>query len=412
MMPKSRLEISTESFRSLNDREVSRGRVSGTATETSFSKITGDLEQAGLLISSIPETGVIVFRAPSAANEYFAQSLADLLTAPSRRKKCPEEFYIADLDYLYSPTDVSRPAAIQAYLDTVLVVGALSKLAEHGTEPTSTKLIFFHKEKIELHINYDADKIKKIQGLQEFIAHYVTDEIHAEQKKTIIKSVLLELSKEFEGRTLDIGLLNEKFEEFKRRVSSGYQLYVSEFSFQKIKAEIEKSKFEFITRINKVFSDIQSQLLTVPAALIIAGSQFESSDQIILKNFLILSGVLVFTIFMLLLIMNQRNTLQSIYSEIDKEWELIKKKHNAIKEQFDTQYRVLESRYKHQYVLLEVVALIVVLACMATVLLFNYNSAGQKISVELAMLLGFFFIIYMACRAHAVISNVLFPRST
>ncbi|MGK8440259.1 hypothetical protein ACRS3X_25120 [Ectopseudomonas hydrolytica] len=412
MMPKSRLEISTEAFRSLNDREVSRGRVTGTATEPSFSIITGALEQAGLLISSIPETGIIVFRAPSAANEYFAQSLTDLLTAPSRRKKCPEEFYIADLDYLYSPTDSARPAAIQAYLDTVLVVDSLSKLAEHGTEPTSTKLIFFHKEKIELHINYDADKIKPIQGLQEFIERYVTDDIHAEQKKTIIKSVLLELSKEFEGRTLDIGLLNEKFEEFKRRVSSGYQLYVSEFSFQKIKAEIEKSKFDFITKINKVFSDIQNQLLTVPAALIIAGSQFESSNHITLKNFLILSGAIAFTIFMLLLIMNQRSTLQSVYNEIDNEWELIKKKHNAIKEQFDTQYRALELRYKHQYVLLEIVALIVVLACMATVLLFNYNSASQKISVELAMLLGFFLIIYIACRAYTVISKVLFPRST
>ncbi|HGE2408724.1 MULTISPECIES: hypothetical protein [Pseudomonas] len=412
MMPKSRLEISAESFRSLNGREVSRGRVSGTATEPSFSKITGDLEQAGLLISSNPETGVIVFSALSATNEYFAQSLTDLLTGASRRKKCPKEFYVADLDYLYSPTDTTRPAAIQAYLDTVFIVESLSKLAEHGTESTSTKLIFFHKEKIELHIDYDADKIKPIQGLQEFTERYVTDDIHADQKKTIIKSVLLELSKEFEGRTLDIGLLNEKFEEFKRRVSSGYQLYVSEFSFQKIKAEIEKSKFEFITKINKVFSDIQNQLLTVPAALIIAGSQFESSDHITLKNFLILSGALAFTIFMLLLIMNQRNTLQSIYNEIDNEWELIKKKHNAIKEQFDTQYRALESRYKHQYVLLEVVALIVVLACMATTLLFNYNSASQKISVELSMLLGFIFIIYIACRAYTVISKVLFPRST
>ncbi len=355
---------------------------------------------------------MIVFSALSATNEYFAQSLTDLLTGASRRKKCPKEFYVADLDYLYSPTDTTRPAAIQAYLDTVFIVESLSKLAEHGTESTSTKLIFFHKEKIELHIDYDADKIKPIQGLQEFTERYVTDDIHADQKKTIIKSVLLELSKEFEGRTLDIGLLNEKFEEFKRRVSSGYQLYVSEFSFQKIKAEIEKSKFEFITKINKVFSDIQNQLLTVPAALIIAGSQFESSDHITLKNFLILSGALAFTIFMLLLIMNQRNTLQSIYNEIDNEWELIKKKHNAIKEQFDTQYRALESRYKHQYVLLEVVALIVVLACMATTLLFNYNSASQKISVELSMLLGFIFIIYIACRAYTVISKVLFPRST
>ncbi|WP_277759184.1 hypothetical protein [Pseudomonas sp. A34-9] len=406
----SKLELSAWSYRSLNDKEVSRGRVSGTATNPSFSKITGELEQAGLLISSNPETGLIVFRALSAANEFFAQSLTDLLAGASRKKKCPKEFYIADLDYLFSAADVDRPLPVQAYLDTVLLVESLSKLAEHGTEPTSTKIIFFHKEKIELHIDYQADKITPIQGLQEFIGRYVTDEIHADQKKTIIKSVLLELSKEFEGCVFDVGLLNEKFEEFKRRVSSGYQLYVSEFSFQKIKAEIEKSKFEFITKINKVFSDIQNQLLTVPAALIVAGSQFEPSSHVTLKNFLILSGALAFTVFMLLLIINQRNTLQSIYNEIDNEWGLIKKKHNAIKEQFDTQYKSLEARYKHQYLLLEIVSLIVIAACMAAILLFGYNSASQEVSVELAMLLVFLLVVYMGVRGYAIFSRIFFSN--
>lgn len=410
MMPKSRLEISAESYRSLSEGEVSRGRVSGTATEPNFSKITEDLEQAGLLISSNSETGAITFSAPSASDEYFAQSLTDLITGATRKKKCPTEFYIADLNYLYCSADVNRHPTVQAYLDTVFLVESLSKLAEHGTEPRSTKLIFFHKEKIVINIDYEADRIKPIPGLREFTERYITDEIHAEQKKTIIKSVLLELSKEFEGGLLDVGLLNEKFEEFKRRVSSGYQLYVSEFSFQKIKAEIEKSKFEFVARINKVFSDIQNQLLTVPAALIIAGSQFESSDHVTLKNFLILSGALAFTLFMLLLIMNQRNTLQSIYNEIDNEWGLIKKKHNAIKDQFDTQYKSLETRYKHQFLLLEVVALIVVLACMATILMFSYNSASQMISVELAMFLGFVLIIYMASRVNTILSKLLFPN--
>ncbi|MGE8065969.1 hypothetical protein ACQKP2_12490, partial [Pseudomonas sp. NPDC089569] len=124
-MPKSKLEISVESFRALNGREVSRGRVSGTAIDPSFSKVTGDLEQAGLLISSNPETGMIIFRALSASNEYFAQSLTDLLAGASRKKKCPKEFYIAELNYLFSPTDVDRPPPIQAYLDTVFLVESL-----------------------------------------------------------------------------------------------------------------------------------------------------------------------------------------------------------------------------------------------------------------------------------------------
>ncbi|TRU31995.1 MAG: hypothetical protein EWV78_19190 [Microcystis aeruginosa Ma_MB_F_20061100_S20D] len=406
-MPKSRLESSVEAFRSLTNREIERGRVSGTAAGSEFSRIVLDLENAELLISSNSALGNIVFAAPSAANEYFAKSLSDLLAGVTRRKKCPAEFYIAELDYFYRPNDTERPEAIQAYLDTVSLVESLSKLAEHGTESSSTKLIFFHKEKIELKLDYDALKIRSLPGLRDFSDRYMNDEIHADQKKTIIKSVLLEFSKEFEGRDLDVGLINDKFEELSRRVSSGYQLYVSEFSFQKIKAEIEKSKFEFISKINKVFSDIQNQLLTVPAALIIAGSQFEPAEHVTLKNCLILAGVLAFTVFMLLLIVNQRNTLQSIYSEIDNEWGLIKKKHNAIKEQFDKQYLSLERRYRYQYLMLEVVAFIVVSACAAAVLLFGYNSANQQLSVELAMFLGFALVIYIFIRAFVAIPKIL-----
>ena len=45
-MPKSRLESSVEAFRSLTNREIERGRVSGTAAESEFSRIVSDLENA------------------------------------------------------------------------------------------------------------------------------------------------------------------------------------------------------------------------------------------------------------------------------------------------------------------------------------------------------------------------------
>lgn len=409
-MPKSRLELSVEIFRSLADRTVSRARARGVAKESDLSAFVRELEQAGLLVSSNEETKVIEFSAISLTEEFFAESLSDLTAGTTRKKRCPREFYIADTDYLHGEPDNNPSPNVQAYLDTVCLVEALGKVADHGKEITSRSLIFFHKEKIELHIDYNPENIKPIPSLRRFIDQYIDDEIHADQKKTILKSVLHELSKEFEGRKLDIGLINEIFDEFARRVSSGYQLYVSEFSYQKVRAEIEKSKFDFITKINKVFSDIQNQLLTVPAALIIAGSQFEASDHVTLKNILILSGALAFTIFMLLLIVNQRNTLTSISNEVDNEWKLIKKKHNAIKDQFDVQYHSLESRYRHQYMLLEVVALIVILACIATILLFNYNSSSQSISPWLAIALGLSLAAYITQRVFNIATMIYFEK--
>jgi len=382
-------------YRRLTNRGMARGRVSGVASNEDFAEIVRVLESHEALIESDATRGTISFRVVSTAAEYFAASMEDLLTGSSRKKKAPTSFYVADLDFLYSGELADCPAPIKSYLEYTCLVSLLEKISDHHGDVT--KLIFFHKEKFEIHISYSAEHLAPIERLDEFKQKFVEDDIHAEQKKTIIKSVLLELSSEFDKK-LSIGLIAEKFEEFYRRVSSSYQLYVSEFSFQKIKSEVEKSKFEFITRINKVFSDIQNQLLVVPASLILIGSQYEVSSGITLKNLIIAGGATAFALFMMLLILNQKNTLLSILNEINNELQLIKQKHSAVKLQFDEQYALLETRFLYQYVLLELVALIVVCALAAAIALFFYFSNNKEVPVELCWLIGFGLCMYVFAR--------------
>jgi hypothetical protein len=328
-------------YRKLTNRSMVRGRASGVASNEDFAEIVRALESDDVLIESDATRKTVSFRAVSTAAEYFAASMEDLLTGSSRKRKAPTCFYVADLDFLYSGKLAECTPPIKSYLEYTCLVSLLEKISDHHGD--ATKLIFFYKEKFEIHIDYSAEHLAPIERLEEFRRKFIEDDIHAEQKITIIKSVLLELNSEFDKK-LSIGLIAEKFEEFYRRVSSSYQLYVSEFSFQKIKSEVEKSKFEFITRINKVFSDIQNQLLVVPASLILAGSQYEVSSSITLKNSIIAGGAVAFAVFMLLLILNQKNTLLSILNEINNELQLIKQKHAAVKLQFDEQYALLESR--------------------------------------------------------------------
>lgn len=378
-------------YRKLSHRGMVRGRVSGVAPNEDFAEIVATLESHEALIDSDATRKTVTFRVVSTANEYFAASMEDLLTGSSRKKKAPTSFYVADLDFLYHGELAGCPPSVKSYLEYTCLVSLLEKISDHHGD--ATKLIFFHKEKFEIHINYSAAHLAPIERLDEFKQKFVEDDIHAEQKKTIIKSVLLELSSEFDKK-LSVGLIAEKFEEFYRRVSSSYQLYVSEFSFQKIKSEVEKSKFEFITRINKVFSDIQNQLLVVPASLILVGSQYEVSSSITLKNLIIAGGAVAFAIFMMLLILNQRNTLLSILNEINNELQLIKQKHSAVKLQFDDQYALLESRFLYQYILLELVALIVVCALAAAIALLFYFSNNKEVPVEICWLIGFVLCIY------------------
>ncbi|NWE48047.1 hypothetical protein [Pseudomonas gingeri] len=408
-MPKSNLELSVEVYKALTNPSIERGRISGELPAESFKNYISELDTEKLLISKDESKNSVTFRALSSKSEFFASSMEDLLKGDSRKKEIPCHFYIAGQENIYGSDSKDPPAEIQGYLDAVELFNALKSIADHGKDLDSKSLIFFHKEKASITIDYTEHDLAPLPMLANFKNKFILDDIHKEQKETIIKAVLLELSKEFD-HPLSLGHIIKHFEEFYRRVSSGYQLYVSEFSFQKVKGEVEKSKFEFITKINKVFSEIQNQLLTVPAALIIAGSQFETSNHVTLKNSIILGGALAFTAFMLLLITNQRNTLKSLIGEIDNEWELIKKKHGAIKLQFNEQYKTLETRYKYQYSLLELVSLIVIFACFTTILLFSYFTDHESTPVETAIALGFILIAYIALRIGTLYKIIIHDR--
>lgn len=405
-MLRSKLQLSVDIYRELINPIIDRGRIEGVIRSETFDDISAQLESAGLLIASDKAKSTVKYQALSSKVEYFSPTLSDLLAAGSRRKEAPRDFYLADLNYLHSESDGSVPRQVQGYLDAVSLYGLLREVADHGKESDSNCLVFFNKEKVDLLISYSESEMQPLEKLEDFKSRFVEDEIHSNQKATIVKVVLLELSKEFEA-PLSLGVITDNFDEFYRRVSSGYQLYVSEFSFQKVKAEVEKSKLEFVSKINKVFSDIQNQLLTVPAALIIAGSQYEKSNHLTLKNGIVVAGVIVFSLFMILLIVNQRNTLRSIIREVNNEWSLIKNRHEMIKLQFTDQYSALVSRYKYQYALLEMVALIVVAACAAAILLCFYFSDNEVFPMEFTILLAVSFFCYLGWRVWVFLDVLL-----
>lgn len=157
-----------------------------------------------------------------------------------------------------------------------------------------------------------------------------------------------------------------RFDDFIEKIRASYELYVAEFSFQKVKAEVEKEKLEAILKLNKVFSDIQNQLLAVPVALVLVSGQMEDKGAWTSKNVLIWLGALVFSILMNLMIRNQRNTLKAIKQEIDQQKQQIERKYQSIAQRFAEIYIEIDNRYTHQRRLIAVVDSLVAISFGAT----------------------------------------------
>lgn len=382
----SKLQLAVDTYKRLVEKNIVSRRITGVLPEEGFLEVKKQLEDYGLFLSSQDEKFQIEFELPSEDNELFALDMNDLLQAPSRLHRPPAAFYLAKEDCLFQ-NGSAEPAneEVKTYIDTALFASVLLELADHKVLTGKPKAIFLHGEKLELSIVYGSKDLKDLAGLREFISEFVQAEIHKDQKATIIKSVLLEMLKNNEIDKLTLPCLIKRFSEFLERVNANYQLYVSEFSFEKIKAQVESEKFEFTLKLNKVFSEIQNQLLAVPVALILVGSQMKQAANFTLMNTSIWCGAIVFGIFMSILIRNQRNTLKAIKLEMDSQWIAIEGKHKYVAERLQSHYNQLQNRYFMQHWFLIIVSAIIAGSILISTALFIYKSQALDVYKEIIL---------------------------
>lgn len=312
---------------------------------------------------------------------HYYRTMEGLLRAPARRVEPPINFYLEDYDYLHSLGSNEPPQPIARYLQACRLFQALTQVSDDVRRLAGmVTLVFLQNQKLEITAEYGVEHLSDLTGLDEFEQQYVLSATHKQQKATILRAALFNM---FPGQAkIAFSDLLKRFPELIEQVESSYQLYVSEFSFQKIKAEVEKEKLEFTAKLNKVFSDIQNQLLAVPAALILVGGQMEPAQGWTVKNLLVWSGAMVFAVLMNLLIRNQHHTLKAVKLEIDQQWRLIEGKHRQVAQQFRDSYKQLDERYNHQRVLLGTVSALVAAALgFATGLLLWY-SVPQQLAIQ------------------------------
>lgn len=370
MIPTDPLELTILLYKNSHNREVKAGQLNGELDiAINFASITGALEAQDLLINSNADTRMI----ESYLAKGFFTSMDDLLASPARRINAPKKFYLADSDTYCDGNFSEASSQCQQYSSATKLYELLSKIADHhgGVGDTKT-LIFLSKMKFEITPQYTAAELKDLNGLEDFDAQFISTDTHLEQKRTILKMSLAEL---FSGRNkFPFSELLTNFSKFIDKVQASYELYVAEFSFQKVKAEVEKEKLDAMVKLNKVFSDIQNQLLAVPAALILIGGQMENKGEWISKNVLIWLGALVFAILMDLLIRNQTHTLSAVKQEVDQQRLQIETKYQSVASRFQEVYQEINERHAHQKCMIKLVdALVAICLAISTIVLLYFS---------------------------------------
>lgn len=379
-MPEGRHQFAVFLFRKLSNRSFApNGLVSGTlATDVDAAEVLALLAKYEMDEFSDAETRNIRFWK---TNTGIFSSLDDLLESPERRMEPPAAFYLADIDFAWPSVESTAPDSVRRYLEACRLHRLMAAVADH--KDGSGETLFFLKnqtEKLKIRVDYTADELQSLPNLSEFDTEFVSSKSHKQQKQTIVRNVLLEI---FKGReAVRFGDLFGVFPDFLARIYANYAMYVAEFSFEKIRAEVDKDNLDSTIKLNKVFSDIQGQLLAIPIGLILIGGQMKDAGKPTLENFLIWGASLIFVVFMDLLIRNQRHSLDAVHKEIKNRQRQLQEKSSEISARFANDYAALDARHQNQKILIYVIDAVVALSFVCASYLMLRNSGCLAESSE------------------------------
>lgn len=252
--------------------------------------------------------------------------------------KPTSSIYIVDMGYKYEPSSESKNPLFKNVLTIAYLFKNLQSIADHkGEDGADPFVLFIGKDNLKISSKYDSEVLNLSLGnINLFINQFILSETHQEDKVLAVKNALQEA---FSDKNISLTEFIKRFDHFFKIVKNNFQLYMDKFSFEDFKHKIEDEKREYLLKINKIFSDMQNQLLTLPIASVIAASQMSKvggfGDGV--KNIALLLGVYIFAYMIRIFAHNQEDSLDAIRSEIE-----IKKKEIQLKEHSDYQKDYLD----------------------------------------------------------------------
>lgn len=382
-MPRSKLLLSVELYRCLGEKKLTGADLKGKIViDSDKQSLIEEIKERRMDLDCIPNRFAIgdeveiELAVPRAAAAFFASSWQEFLDHHSFKFSAPNEFFIAQENY-YNIESKSTSSS-ERYASVLGLISILKEVADYvDTAMDGLKLIFLANGKFELIVNYQYSSFRDTPGCVELAQEFSTaSSKHLEQRKTIVKVVLSEMLSSVVSSARFKTLL-DRFPEFSKRIKDNYELYVSEFSFEKVLEDVDAHKLDYTIKLNKVFSDIQSQLLAIPAALILVGSQLSNEGAPSWKNTLIIVGVFIYSALMDLLVRNQWNSLHAIGAEIKKQEEYLQRKHMALEQGFMNSFSALNARHRQQQRLIWIVDALVALMLSCSAFLYIWYSVDD-----------------------------------
>lgn len=245
-----------------------------------------------------------------------------------------QEIYIYELNN-YLAESVNFKEEYNSIVNLVKQIIEISKYSYQEDELLNS-IIVREEKSLFLILKYSFDDLKsidkeKISLIESFIdilkSHITMD------KKNIYLNQLVEFLYKEEEQTR-FSYLIRNFDKYIEKSSATYNYYLRDFSYNKLKIELDSKALEFSQKLQSVINDSQTKLIAIPTALVFVLSTLDYENINAIKNYLALVGLILFCIFIQIFINNQKSAIAFIEENINYYKGTFKDDINELKESF------------------------------------------------------------------------------
>lgn len=313
----------------------------------------------------------------------------------------PDRFYVHSIQHQHPGT--SKNDSINAYFEIVALANCISALALFTADDNGrTVYLMQEKSAVALPIVYDKKLVKSTSPDLAKVKSFINEiDGHSERKKIYTKE-LIDFLNEEKIESQRFAYLFQNFDDFYLKCEAAYAFFLSDFSYSKLKLELESAILDYSKNIRAIINDSQTRLIAIPAAFIVASSQLELNKSISLKNILIVISSFVFSILVEIFIRNQESSLKIFLDNVASYKTTFKLKNAGVASKamqslqiiIATSFKSIDDELKNQQDRLRYIRYInwgmsVFLVVIVIGLYFYYNAAS---SMSKLMLIILFFV--------------------
>jgi hypothetical protein len=220
----------------------------------------------------------------------------------------------------FKSKDSEQKKFIENYSTIIEFIKTLKAISKYNYEELDLVNVFISIEdkSVVMQLDYDANLVKKLTDNSVLNLKDVIDTF--EKDKSEKKAIFINELIDFLNLMLEVDRFSNLLSYFSNYYSksiNAFQFYLRDYSFNKLKVELDSKALEFTQKIQGVINDSQVKLIAIPTAFVLSISTFEFDNPMSVKNLGALIGLLIFSVLIQIFLNNQRSTLHFIKKNID-----------------------------------------------------------------------------------------------